>query len=222
MWIARNHEIYGEVVRYRPDGLLFSTSQAHRDIFNAKANVKRAQLYDIMTRNKNDISTITGTDPELHARKRRVLNTVFSEKSLRSMEPFLVKHVSRWCALLVDGDGSIWSAPRKMSEICDYLVLDLLCDLCFGQSVDTKEPRENEYRKIPHAVESLLNVAYPVSTNLTLIIHIRELCLESNLICTEEPPAESFTLVELDHMAEATRFGLDLRAHDAFGRQISV
>lgn len=162
MWIARCHEIYGDVIRYRPDGLLFRTPQAHRDIFNGKANVKRAKFYDMMTRNKHDTSTITGTDPELHARKRRVLNSVFSDKSLRSMEPFLVKHVSRWCELLVDGDGADWSAPRKMSDVCDYLVLDVLTDLCFGQSVDTKEPGENQYREIPHAIDSFLRIIYPV------------------------------------------------------------
>jgi cytochrome P450 len=162
MWIARNHEIYGDVVRFRPDGLLFRTPQAQRDIFNHKANVKRAKFYDMLTRNKHDTSTITGTDPTLHAQKRRVLNTVFSEKSLRSMEPFLVQHVTRWCELLIDGDGTDWSTPRKMSDACDYLVLDVLCDLCFGQSVDTKEPGENDYRKIPHAIGLFLDVLYPV------------------------------------------------------------
>ncbi|RHZ58985.1 hypothetical protein CDV55_100776 [Aspergillus turcosus] len=162
MWIARNHEMYGDVVRFRPDALLFRTPLAYRDIFNAKANVKRAKFYDMMTRNKHDTSTITGTDPDLHTQKRRVLNTVFSEKSLRSMEPFLVKHVTRWCELLIDGDGTNWSSARKMSEACDYLVLDVLCDLCFGQSVDTKEPGDNEYRKIPHAIDSLLQILYPL------------------------------------------------------------
>ncbi|OJJ72072.1 hypothetical protein ASPBRDRAFT_153044 [Aspergillus brasiliensis CBS 101740] len=175
MWIARNHEIYGDVIRYRPDGLLFRTSQAYRDIFNMKANVKRAKFYDMMTRNKNDTSTITGTDPNLHAQKRRVLNTVFSEKSLRSMEPFLIKHIARWCELLIDGDGANWSTPRKMSEVCDYLVLDVLCDLCFGQSVDTKEPGENEYRKIPHAIESFLRIVYPLGHSpwLNLLVWLK-------------------------------------------------
>jgi hypothetical protein len=57
--------------------------------------------------------------------------------------------------------------PRTMSDMCDYLVLDVLCDLCFGQSVDTKEPGENEYRKIPHAMTSLLQLLYPVCSHLS-------------------------------------------------------
>ncbi|KAL3442896.1 cytochrome P450 [Aspergillus insuetus] len=160
LWIARNHEIYGDVIRFRPDGLLFRTPQAYRDIFNNKGNVKRSHFYDMMTRNKFDKSTLTGTDPTLHAQKRRVLNTVFSEKSLRCMEPMLVQHVVRWCELLVDDDGTDWSAPRKISEVCDYLVLDVLCDLCFGRDVSTKEPGENEYREIPHTIAFFLRILY--------------------------------------------------------------
>ncbi|PYI24353.1 benzoate 4-monooxygenase cytochrome P450 [Aspergillus japonicus CBS 114.51] len=162
LWIARNHEIHGDVVRFRPDGLLFKTPEAYRDIFNARANVKRSQFYDMMTRHKNDQSTLTGTDPALHARKRRVLNTVFSDKSLRSMEPLLESHVARWCELLVDDEGTDWSRPRKMSEVCDYLVLDVLCDLCFGRAVNTKEPGANEYRQIPHIIAFFLRILYPL------------------------------------------------------------
>ncbi|PYH96549.1 benzoate 4-monooxygenase cytochrome P450, partial [Aspergillus ellipticus CBS 707.79] len=162
LWIARNHEIYGDVIRLRPDGLLFKTPTAYRDIFNIKANVKRSSFYDMLTRHKYDQSTLTGTDPVGHNQKRRVLNTVFSEKSLRSMEPLLEKHVARWCELLVDGDGADWSIPRKMSEVCDYLVLDVLCDLCFGRAVNTKEPGENQYRQIPHIIASFLRILYPL------------------------------------------------------------
>ncbi|MCJ1381132.1 hypothetical protein MMC17_004241 [Xylographa soralifera] len=162
MWIARNHEIYGDVVRFRPDGVLFKSPNAYRDIFNLKANVKRAKFYDVMARNKHDHSTITGTDPASHTQKRRILNTVFSEKSLRSMEPSLVQHTTRWCELLVDEDGKDWSTPRKMSDMCDYLVLDVLCDMCFGKLVNTKEPGVNKYRKIPHAIASLLHLLYPL------------------------------------------------------------
>ncbi|KAL4869015.1 hypothetical protein BDV12DRAFT_88008 [Aspergillus spectabilis] len=162
LWLAHNHEIYGDVVRYRPDGLLFRSPRAYRDIFNNKANVKRSEFYDMMTRHRLDTSIITGTDPMLHAQKRRVINSVFSEKSLRSMEPILVEHVARWCELLVDDDGKKWSDPRNMSQVCEYLVLDVLCDLCFGRSVDTKEPGENEYRKIPHIIASFLQILYPL------------------------------------------------------------
>ncbi|KAL4882545.1 benzoate 4-monooxygenase cytochrome P450 [Aspergillus karnatakaensis] len=162
LWLARNHELYGDVVRYRPGGLLFRTPRAYRDIFNNKANVKRSEFYDMMTRNTLDTSIITGTDPVLHAQKRRVMNSVFSERSVRSMEPILVEQVERWCELLIDSGGKDWSRPRNMSQVCDYLVLDVLCDLCFGRAVNAKEPGDNEYRKIPHIIASFLRILYPL------------------------------------------------------------
>ncbi|KUL92040.1 hypothetical protein ZTR_01033 [Talaromyces verruculosus] len=78
------------------------------------------------------------------------------------MEPFLVKHVSRSCELLVDGDGANCSALRKISDACDHLVLDVLTDLCPKQSAETKEPGENQYREIPHAIGSFLRIIYPI------------------------------------------------------------
>ncbi|KAL4935088.1 hypothetical protein BDV06DRAFT_229156 [Aspergillus oleicola] len=162
LWLARNHELYGDVVRYRPDGLVFRTPNAYQDIFNAKSNVKRSEFYNMMTRNKLDKSIITGTDVALHTQKKRVISTVFSEKSIRAMEPILVEHVARWCELLVDSDEDDWSTPQKMSQVCDYLVLDVLCDLCFGRSVMTKEPGGNAYRKIPHIIARFLRILYPL------------------------------------------------------------
>ncbi|KAL4791052.1 cytochrome P450 [Aspergillus venezuelensis] len=163
LWLARNHEIYGDVVRYRPDGLMFRTPNAYRDIFSSKSNVKRFKFYDMMTRNEVDKSIITGTDVAHHAQKKRAISTLFSDKAIRAMEPILLEHVSRWCQLLVDDDDKgCWSTPRKMSQMCDCLVLDVLCDLCFGRSVRTKEPGGNEYRKVPHIIAKFLRVLYPL------------------------------------------------------------
>ncbi|PLB46468.1 benzoate 4-monooxygenase cytochrome P450 [Aspergillus steynii IBT 23096] len=189
LWIAHNQKVYGDVFRYRPDGLLFKTPRAYRDIFNNKANVKRSKFYDIMTRHPEDTSTLTGTDPVLHAQKRRVLNSVFSEKSIRSMEPLLAKHVNRWCELLVDGNGHEWSSPRKMSDTCDHLVLDVLCDLCFGRAVDTKEPGDNEYRKIPHIIAFFLKILYPLGHSpwLNLVVWLKPRGLD-RLLGVMTPP----------------------------------
>ncbi|KAK1149713.1 hypothetical protein N8T08_005267 [Aspergillus melleus] len=91
------------------------------------------------------------------------------------MEPLLAKHVTRWCELLVDGGGAEWSSPRKMSDICDHLVLDVLCDLCFGRTVNTKEPGENEYRKIPHIIAFFLKILYPLGHSpwLNLVVWLK-------------------------------------------------
>ncbi|KAL2825528.1 benzoate 4-monooxygenase cytochrome P450 [Aspergillus pseudoustus] len=158
IWIARNNQIYGDIVRH--------------------PNVKRSHFYDMMTGNKHDKNTLTGTDPALHAQKRR---------------PILVEHVVRWCELLgsdddYNGDRD-WSSPRKMSEVCDYLVLDVLCNLCFGRGVGTKEAGDNQFRQIPHTMALFLRISYPLGHSpwLGLLVWLKPRGLDWVLAATAGP-----------------------------------
>ena len=84
------------------------------------------------------------------------------------MEPFLIKHIGRWIELLLDGDEtkdmSTWASPKNLgSEWIDYLVFDILGDLCFGKSFDTKEPKvKNPFRPIPYTIGKYTQFMYPV------------------------------------------------------------
>lgn len=77
----------------------------------------------------------------------------------------MAKHIDRWNEILLQGttDSEGWTEPKNMSNWCDYLVFDILGDLCFGKSFDTKEPGENKYRQIPHQIATYLKTFYPVS-----------------------------------------------------------
>jgi cytochrome P450 len=98
----------------------------------------------------------------VHTRKRRILNSVFSEKTIRLAETFVLKHVDRWCELLLGGSGETWSEAKNMAEWSDYLVFDILGDLCFGKSFEIKEPGDNPLRVVPHAIATALKFYYPV------------------------------------------------------------
>lgn len=113
--------------------------------------MKKGKLYEVWSRNARDVNTLTTTDKLVHARKRRALSSVFSEKSIQSTEKFILKHVNRWCELLVDGNGN-WSHPKNVSLLVDCLMLDTLGDLCFGKSLEIKEAGENSFRHIPHTI----------------------------------------------------------------------
>ena len=90
------------------------------------------------------------------------MNLIFTEKSVRAAGTFIQKHVDLWNDLLTDEEGKDWSQPKNISDWNDYLVFDILCDLCFGRSLDIKEPGENAFRYIPRAIHSLLQFTYPV------------------------------------------------------------
>lgn len=103
----------------------------------------------------------------MHARKRRVLNAAFSDKALRSADEISIRHIDRWCELLADYPknkaDSQWTEPKNMTEWSDYLILDILTELSFGKSFETKEPGENLKKGIPHSVVRYLKLMYPVS-----------------------------------------------------------
>ncbi|KFX99251.1 hypothetical protein V490_01879 [Pseudogymnoascus sp. VKM F-3557] len=173
IWLWQCHQIYGEAVRFKPDGVIFNSPSAYRDIYQTKANTKKGKFYQIWSRNSQNENTLTTVDKMVHARKRRVLNSAFSEKAVRSAEAYVVKHIDRWNELIIDGnDGKEWTTPENMSNLIDYLVFDIMGDLCFGNSFGLKEPGENQFRHIPHTIADYVQFMYPISQSPILKLWI--------------------------------------------------
>lgn len=149
--------------RYHPNGIIVNSPNGYSDIYNMKANVKKGKFYDAWPRNANDVHTLSTTDKLVHARKRRILNSVFSEKAIQSAEIFVIKHVNRWCELLLDSNSGDWSQPKNMTHLSECLMFDTLGDLCFGRSFEIKEPGDNSFQHIPRTIASYLSFMYPVS-----------------------------------------------------------
>ncbi|KAL8688586.1 MAG: hypothetical protein Q9218_005534, partial [Villophora microphyllina] len=164
-------ELYGPIIRHTPNSVLFQTPDAFRAIYDSKANVQKAKQYQAWARHVNAQTTFTAIDKTMHARKRRVLNAAFSDKALRSAEETSLRHIDRWCDLLAgdvgSGDerleGTLWTEPRNMTDWSDYLILDILTELSFGESFETKEPKENPKKTIPHSIVWYLSFLYPIT-----------------------------------------------------------
>lgn len=152
----------GPTFRFGPNDALINTALGLKSIFNAKANVKKAQYYKVYPRNIHSATTWNSTDKDIHARKRRVLNNAFSDKALRSAEPFIHANVNRWCELL-DGkiDGDVWSESLNMARWADHLVFDILGDLCFSESFGMKEP-DSKLRFAPKLMTDFMSTIHPV------------------------------------------------------------
>lgn len=74
-------------LRVSPGSVLFHRPEAYQDIFNYKANVKKQKTYDAWGRREGDTNTGTPgtvTDVAIHSRKRKILNTVLTDRSVRS------------------------------------------------------------------------------------------------------------------------------------------
>ncbi|KAL8636496.1 MAG: hypothetical protein Q9226_009248, partial [Calogaya cf. arnoldii] len=111
---SQANELQGSKIRIGPNTVLFNTPEAYRDIYNYKANVKKNKTYDAWRRNEHDANTLNVTDVAIHAKKRKLLNTVFSDKAVRSALEFVIKHLDRWNELTVTGDD--WSEPINLTK----------------------------------------------------------------------------------------------------------
>lgn len=115
----------------------------------------------------DEANTALTIDPAAHARKRKILNQAFTEKSVKHAATFVIEHTERWIDLLVaEQDVNIeqgWTKSRNMSDWNDWLVFDILGDMCFGRSFEIKEPTPNPIRAIPHLVIRHVQLFYPVS-----------------------------------------------------------
>ncbi|PSN60393.1 benzoate 4-monooxygenase cytochrome-like protein P450 [Corynespora cassiicola Philippines] len=192
LWIRRNFQIYGTKFRAAPNVVLFNTPSAHTDIYGVRANTTRSSFYISWKRNEEDVHTINSTDPVVHAKKRKLLNLVFTEQSLRAFDPFIISHVDRWVELNTmpaeNGDGR-WSKEINMAHSIDYLLFDILGDLCFGESLNIKEPGENKLRKLPHLIARYIATGYKVSKSplYELILYLRPRGLNKLLEKARQP-----------------------------------
>ncbi|KAI3565793.1 cytochrome P450 [Fusarium oxysporum f. sp. albedinis] len=127
------HPLSNLTFRITPNSVFINTPSGLKTIYNNKANVKKAVYIDNAT----------------HARKRRAMNHAFSDKALRSSEPFIHSNIDRWIQLLKEEIRKRqWSCSLHMARWADRLVFDTLGDLFFGESFGTKE-RDRELRHIP-------------------------------------------------------------------------
>lgn len=111
------------------------------------------------------MTTWNSIDFEIHGRKRRVLNHAFSDKALRSAEPFIIHNIDRWCEIIAEEvPDAGWSSSLDMTDWVNYLIFDILGDLCFGKSFDMKE-REGNMKYVPHLLAEFLTLMHPVGSH---------------------------------------------------------
>ncbi|KAF2744576.1 cytochrome P450 [Sporormia fimetaria CBS 119925] len=130
---------------------------------SSKANVKRSGFYDYTVRNENERSTIAHTEPAAHAKRRKLLNQAFTEKSLRASAEFMSKHIDRWLEILVDDvQQNGWTEPKDAANEVEMLVWDILGDICNGREFGMKEKGKNMLKLVPHASVKQMQYGYPV------------------------------------------------------------
>ncbi|KAI1267643.1 benzoate 4-monooxygenase cytochrome P450 [Xylariaceae sp. FL1019] len=162
VWLWQQFQIYGKKIRVAPNLVLFCDPAAHAAIYGMKSNVRRSTFYLGLTKNIREKTTLNTIDPEQHAKRRKVLNTCFTETSVTTSSAFISEHVDRWHQIMLDKHDSTtdWSDSMMLNEQLDHLVFDIMGDLCFGKSFNIKEPGANPMREVPRNIVHYLKFYY--------------------------------------------------------------
>lgn len=138
--------VAGSIVRFGPNSLSFNTSTALKDIYGFRSNVRKAEFYDAFVHPAPN--THNSRDKDVHARKRRVLSYAFSDGAIKEVERYILANIRTFCAEIGKGVSSVskgWSAPKNMTDWCNYLTMDVLGDLCYGKAFHMLESPDNRY-----------------------------------------------------------------------------
>ncbi|KAF2181511.1 cytochrome P450, partial [Zopfia rhizophila CBS 207.26] len=138
-YLYRLHYQYvGDKVRYSPNKLSINDVRALNDIYGFNKNVsKPEEFYAAFRVNKHARNVFNTADKEEHRRKRRIMGKAFSAKSLPNYAPFISSKVEELSTKLNGGQplGTVshWREFNMADEL-NYLMLDIMGGLCFGES----------------------------------------------------------------------------------------
>ncbi|KAI0508964.1 cytochrome P450 [Xylaria bambusicola] len=137
-YMYRLHDQYGEIVRYSPNKLSINRVEALNDIYGFNKNVsKPEEFYAAFRVNKHARNVFNTADKEEHRRKRRIMGKAFGTKALPNYAPFISSKVAELSVKMNGGqaphfaDGQ-WRTFNMADEI-NYLMLDIMGGLCFGE-----------------------------------------------------------------------------------------
>ncbi|KAL4962596.1 uncharacterized protein BDV14DRAFT_202595 [Aspergillus stella-maris] len=120
------------------------------EIYSARANVVKADVYSVMSASSHIPSTISCIGKKQHAAKRKILARLFTENALKGVEDRVLSHIQTFCASLSARNQVGWGPARDIAASSDYLTLDIISDLCYGKAFGLL--RGETHRYIPKII----------------------------------------------------------------------
>lgn len=164
------HQQYGSVVRWAPNYVIFNTTSAIQTIYgdSRRNNIRKDDFYSFFDDPKDKQSTITTSDKNLQARKRRILSHAFSPQALQGADDMLAATSQKWCdAIGQSVTTATWSEPLDIRARSDWYTMDAAATLTFNKSFDLIG--SPEYRFLPSWITNsfhLLNFVSTLQTSL--------------------------------------------------------
>lgn len=126
------HQRLGPIVRIQPTHVSFLVPDAVADIYGHGTVFEKDFFYNTLS--SDDHESIVGTrNREEHARKRRYISSVFSQRNVVSMEPLVADKVRK----IVDRLDRACGSDEIIDIRCwlNLFTVDVISDMAFGRSL---------------------------------------------------------------------------------------
>ncbi|KAH8597622.1 cytochrome P450 ClCP1 [Bisporella sp. PMI_857] len=129
------HELYGNVVRIRPNELSYNNANAWKDIYGKAGypGLEKDPVFFGAQNPPSGISSILTIDNNNHPRMRRLLNHAFSERALREQEPLVKVYIDLLIQQLRNRCNKGENQQDMAAWYC-WTTCDIFGDLMFGES----------------------------------------------------------------------------------------
>ncbi|CAG8226384.1 unnamed protein product [Penicillium salamii] len=153
------HGQYGTIVRYGPNSLMFNSPPAMAEIYSRWANLSKTDGYSTLSISRKTGNTFSLVDKNVHAFYRRVSSQIYSDKSLKEVEPRIIAAIDNFLSILGSSGESQdgWSSAKDVAPICNWLTFDIISDMCFGKPFGLL--RSSDMRWYPEATRMILRRA---------------------------------------------------------------
>jgi hypothetical protein len=123
--------LIGPKVRIAPNLVAFSNPSAFQEIFGSHGNVRKNELYAANSASRSP-NTITASDHSMVSLKRKPHLRMWSERSLKQLEPRVLSKISTFKSILVEtqcDSAASWGSIQDMASVCSHLTLSQNADL---------------------------------------------------------------------------------------------
>ncbi|KAL3471778.1 cytochrome P450 [Aspergillus californicus] len=152
----RCHQIYGPVVRYHPNFLIFNSAAAARDIYSMQSNVTKSSGY--AGSGKITLNMVTHINKGEHAKRRKLAGPSFSFTNIKRAEHTMVSQVRKFLDALrlstigtTTPSSSSWGPAFDVGDWCSYLAFDVMSEFLFGVNYNLLQ--DESLRKVVHNIE---------------------------------------------------------------------
>ncbi|OJZ80146.1 hypothetical protein ASPFODRAFT_53879 [Aspergillus luchuensis CBS 106.47] len=133
-WVDELHRKYGPVVRIAPDEVDICDFDGYREIHKIRNPFVKAPWY---IKFREAVNCFTATDPQVHARKRRLLSRPFSKSSLREHWEPTVRRLAAAAVQGIKKEAAV--GPSDAMKWWTFMATDVTGALAFSESFGMTE-----------------------------------------------------------------------------------